>query len=181
MDATRTFELAYHFDAAHRDDLALPYALLAAQAARAQHSLDVALRNYRIAEAALSAGPETEDAAQASEAMRADVAESLGDVLTLQGSYDEATDQLEAALLHAATRDKRAELMGKLGEVAFKKGDQRSARTHLEAAVDELGRRLPKHSVTLLFALVIEVFVQAAHLECSWDGAAPKVTSASSS
>jgi two-component system sensor kinase len=155
LDSDRTFELAYHFDAARRDDLALPYALRAAESARAQHSLDVALRNYRIAEAALrSAG---------SDAQRAAVAESLGDVLTLQGSYDEASAKLTSALEHASTSNKRAQLMGKLGEVSFRKGDQRSARTHLEAGVTELRGRLPKRSLTLLCAMVVEVVVQTAH------------------
>ncbi|MEY2426127.1 MAG: hypothetical protein QOI61_1699, partial [Actinomycetota bacterium] len=145
LDADRTFELAYHFDAGQREDLAVPYALRSAEVARAQHSLDVALANYRIA------------------AKGADVAEALGDVLNLQGSYDEATEQLQAALENATTTDRRAELLGKLGEVAFKRGDQRLARAHLEAAISALGRRLPKHSVSLLLALVIEVVVQAAH------------------
>ncbi len=156
LDADRTFELAYHFDAARRDDLALPYALRAAETARAQHSLDVALRNYRIAEAALRTSG-------GSDADRAGVAESLGDVLTLQGAYDEAAAKLSAALEHASTDGRRAALMGKLGEVAFKKGDQRSARAHIEAAVNELGGRLPKNSVALLCALVFEVVVQAGH------------------
>jgi signal transduction histidine kinase/tetratricopeptide (TPR) repeat protein/ActR/RegA family two-component response regulator len=155
LDAQRTFELAYHFDAARRDDLALPYALRAAESARSQHSLDVALRNYRIAESALRA--------KGSDAERAAVAEALGDVLMLQGSYDEAAAKLTSAMQHATTVDGRAALLGKLGEVAFKKGDQRSARAHIEAAVDELGGRLPKNSVSLLFALVAEVVVQTAH------------------
>jgi signal transduction histidine kinase/tetratricopeptide (TPR) repeat protein len=156
LDVDRTFELAYHFDAGRRDDLALPYALRAAESARAQHSLDVALRNYRIAEAALRAtnGRDTD---------RAEVAEAIGDVLSLQGSYDEATAKLTAALEHASTVDGRAALMGKLGEVAFKKGDQRLARAHIEAAVHELRGRLPRSSVTLVCALVFEVVVQAAH------------------
>jgi PAS domain S-box-containing protein len=155
LGADRTFELAYHFDAARRDDLALPYALRAAESARAQHSLDVALRNYRIAEAALRAN--------GSDAERAAVAEALGDVLMLQGTYDEAAAQLTSALEHASTVDRRAALMGKLGEVAFKKGDQRLARTHLESAVHELRGRLPRNSVSLMCALIFEVVVQAAH------------------
>ena len=48
----RVFELAYHFDAAGDGQRALPYALRAAERARAQHSLDVAAAHYRIALAA---------------------------------------------------------------------------------------------------------------------------------
>src|SRR5207237_7552442 len=48
-DKTRVFELAYHFDAAGEAEKALPYALAAAEKARAQHSLEVAEQQYRIA------------------------------------------------------------------------------------------------------------------------------------
>ena len=99
----------------------------------------------------------------ADDAVRATVAEGLGDVLTLQGSYEEATAHLESALVLAATDFGRATIEGKLGDVAFKRGDQRSARTHLERAVRQLGRRLPRRTPALVAALLVEVVVQVAH------------------
>ncbi|HEX7276413.1 MAG TPA: ATP-binding protein, partial [Acidimicrobiales bacterium] len=154
-DAERAFELAYHFDAAGKGDRALPYAMRAAELARAQHSLDVAADHYRMALAACG------DAGQ--EVTRAAVAEGLGDVLTLQGSYEEATAHLETAMALATTDFERATLRGKLGDVAFRRGDQRLARIHLERAVRELGRRLPRRAPGLVVALLVEVVVQVAH------------------
>ena len=153
VDATRVFELAYHYDAAGCAEQALPYALRAAEVARSQYSLDVAAAHYRMAERAAAGDKGT----------RAQVAEGLGDVRTLQGSYDEATGHLEEALRLAGTEVQRASIEGKLGDVAFKRGDQRSARIHLERGVRQLGGRLPCRPFTVLLALVVEVVVQAAH------------------
>ncbi|MGI9022631.1 MAG: ATP-binding protein, partial [Acidimicrobiales bacterium] len=149
----RVFDLAYHFDAAGRGRRALPYALEAAELARARHSLDVAAAHYRLASRSV----------EGDSATRAPVAEGLGDVLTLQGAYEEATTQLEVALSLATDNSRRAALEGRLGEVAFKKGDQRSARVHLERAVRKLGGRLPRRAPGFLVALLAEVLVQVAH------------------
>ncbi|MEA2843109.1 MAG: hypothetical protein QOJ69_780, partial [Actinomycetota bacterium] len=154
IDPDRVFELAYHFDAAGSGLRALPYAERAAESARAQHSLDVAVAHYRMAQRSIPAG----DAGA-----HARIAEGLGDVLTLGGSYDEATDQLERALSTASSDFQRATLEGKLGDVAFRRGDQRSARDHLERAVRQLGGRLPTGGLALVAALAVEVLVQVAH------------------
>ncbi|MEA2973842.1 MAG: hypothetical protein QOG82_2300 [Actinomycetota bacterium] len=151
----RVFELAYHFDAAGDGQRALPYAIQAAERARAQYSLDVAATHYRMALAAC--------AEPGQDGTRAAVAEGLGDVLTLQGSYEEATTHLESAMALAETDYSRAVLGGKLGDVAFRRGDQRLAREHLERAVRQLNRRLPRRSPALVLALLVEVVVQVAH------------------
>ena len=151
----RVFELAYHFDAAGDGQRALPYAIQAAERARAQYSLDVAATHYRMALAACTEPGQ--------DGTRAAVAEGLGDVLTLQGSYEEATAHLETAMALAETDYTRAVLGGKLGDVAFRRGDQRLAREHLERAVRQLNRRLPRRSPALVVALLVEVVVQVAH------------------
>src|SRR6185436_10640075 len=46
----RSFELAYHFDEAGAGSRALPYALVAGEQARAQHALELAERQFLIAE-----------------------------------------------------------------------------------------------------------------------------------
>ncbi|HET7721352.1 MAG TPA: AAA family ATPase, partial [Acidimicrobiales bacterium] len=84
----RIFELAYHFDAAGEAARALPYALAAADRARAQHALEIAERQYRIAERGVAGADVT---------ARRHVAEGLGDVLMLRGLYEEAAAQLEVA------------------------------------------------------------------------------------
>ncbi len=50
VDPARSFDLAYHFDAAGESPRALPYALKAADEARSRYALDVAATHYRIAE-----------------------------------------------------------------------------------------------------------------------------------
>ena len=160
IDDTRSFELAYHFDAAGRDDLALPYAMTAAEIARSQYSLDLAILHYRMAQGAVRAGDQS---SANTSALAARVAEALGDVLTLRGSYDEATDQLRAGLAYATSDIGRASLRGKLGDVAFKRGDHRQARVELEGAVRDLGGRLPRTTVGYVVAVLMEVVVQAAH------------------
>ncbi|HEX2192450.1 MAG TPA: AAA family ATPase, partial [Acidimicrobiales bacterium] len=150
----QVFDLAYHFDAAGRADKATVYALEAAETARSQYSLDVALTHYRVAHRSV-AGDDT--------ATRARVAEGLGDVLTLLGSYDEAMTVLGEALSLADSDVRRAGLEGKLGDVAFKRGEQGLARGHLESAIRQLHRRLPRRAAGFLLAAVVEIVVQAAH------------------
>jgi two-component system sensor kinase len=151
----RLFELAYHFDAAEQPARALPYALQVAELARAQHALDTSAGHYRIAEHAAASQPD--------QTARAHIIEGLGDVLTLQGRYDEASAVLERALALTADPVERAVLDGKLGDVAFKTGDQALARVHLERALRDLGRRVPRSPIGWSLAALKEVLVQALH------------------
>ena len=155
-DAERVFELAYHFDAAGDLGRALPYALRSAELARSRHALDVALTHYRIVERA--AAGDTADPA-----LQARIAEGLGDILTLKGDYGEATRQFSRALPLCPDPVGRAALDGKLGDVAFKTGDQAIARQHLERALRDLGGRVPRPGIGVTLALVKEVLVQALH------------------
>gem|GEM_PF-330667 len=154
-DPDRVFELAYHFDAAGEPGRALPYALRAAALARSRHALDVAVTHYRIAERAAATEPGS--------AQEGPIAQGLGDVLTLQGNYSEASRLLELALSLATDPVERAVLDGKLGDVAFKTGDQVRARRHLEGALRDLGRWVPRRSPGRLLAALKEVVVQALH------------------
>lgn len=148
------FDLADHLDAASRHREALPYALRAAGLARAQHGLDAAVAYYRMA----SSGAADDDVES-----RTRIAEGLGDVLTLQGVYQEAETQFAAA--HALVHDRvhAASLAGKRGDLAFKQGDIATARGHLEGAMAQVGRPVPRSSLVLVLRLLWEVLVQAAH------------------
>ncbi|MEO5678098.1 MAG: AAA family ATPase, partial [Acidimicrobiales bacterium] len=153
----RVFELAYHFDAADEPARALPYALRAAEVARGRHALDVAALHFRMAQKAAVHARDGE------RLLAAGIDEGLADVLTLQGSYAEAKELLERALDQAAEPVRRAVLDGKLGDLAFKRGDQASASRHLEGALRDLGRWVPRHGLTFTLAAVWEVVVQAMH------------------
>ncbi|MDQ3504393.1 MAG: diguanylate cyclase, partial [Actinomycetota bacterium] len=153
IDGGSVFAVAYHLDAAGRHTEALPYALAGARLARTQHALDVAVTNYRMAERA-----ETSDLAT-----RIQIAEGLGDSLTLLGTYDEAEKQLMTARELVEDVVAAASLDGKLGELAFKQGDVPTAKRHLEGSLARLGRPIPRSRAILLAQLVWEVAVQVAH------------------
>jgi two-component system sensor kinase len=151
------FELAYHFDAAGLSERALPYALAAAEQARAQHSLEVAEQQYRIA----GRGVPPSD-----EATRFRIAEGLGDVLMLRGRYDQAAEQFQAARALAQGNMARAQIEGKLSELAFKRGDTKTAETHVESALHLLGKKAPRWFVMFFLRLLWEVLVQVWHSAC---------------
>ncbi len=148
-----TFDVAYHYDAAGDSERALPFALAAAEEARGQHALEIAERQYRIAGRARQPGP----------GVQRRVAEGLGDVLMLRGSYAEAEEQFRTA--QALTRDPtdRATIEGKRGELAFKRGDVAEASASIESGLRLLGRVVPRTNVTLLAMAFWEVLVQAVH------------------
>jgi two-component system sensor kinase len=150
----RVSDLAYHFDAAGDSQAALTYALQAAEQARAQHSLDIAEQQYRIAERGASAG-ETE--------IRYWILEGLGDVLMLRGRYDAAAERFEAAIPLAQGQLAKAQIQGKLGELAFKRGDIEGANHSFERSLRMLGRYVPRRSLTFSFLLAWEVVVQFLH------------------
>jgi diguanylate cyclase (GGDEF)-like protein/PAS domain S-box-containing protein len=146
------FEIAYHFHAAGDMQRALPYAVIAAERARAQHALDVSEAHYRMAAAG-----------EADDPTRRRVAEGLGDVLTLQGSYDEAATWVQTAFALAEGALERAALEGKLGDIAFKRGNQREAREALERGLRLLGRWAPRGGAGFLLGALCEVFFQILH------------------
>ncbi len=135
------FDLAYHLDAAGRHADALPHALSGAALARERYALDtavVALPDGR------ARGPPTTTSRHGWS-----IAEGLGDVLTLQGVYAEAAEQIRLARSMVDDVTHSAALETKLGELAFKSGDIAGAKAHLEGALSQLGRRVPRHNARL--------------------------------
>lgn len=154
QDPTRVAEIAYHFDAAGDPRSALPYALQAAEQARAQYALEIADQQYRIAE---------RGAKRADAAIRCRVLEELGQVLILRGQYNEAGVKLEAAAEFAHDSWAEAEVRGKLGELAFKRGDMEPAIQAFEGAIECLGRYVPRNWPVMILLLVKETLVQVLH------------------
>ena len=153
-DAERHFELAYHFDAAGDSPRALIHAFAAAEQARSQHSLETSEQQYRIAE---------RGSAQADRSTRYRIAEGLGDVLMLRGRYDEAARQFDAARELAEGDIAKAQIQGKLGEIAFKRGDVKTAMEAYEHALQQLDFRIPQSAVGFYGLLLWEVFRQSLH------------------
>ncbi|MBI3977021.1 MAG: PAS domain S-box protein [Chloroflexi bacterium] len=153
-DATRSFEIAYHFDAAGESIQAFPYAIQAGERARAQFALASAEEQYRIA---------ARGARDADAAARRRVAMGLADVLLLQGRYDEAEQQLELARTLAANGVERAETDLQLGHLAMNRSDARTSNEFLERAIEDLGRPVPRRFAGLLVALLCELVIQLLH------------------
>jgi len=150
----RISDLAYHFDAADDSRSALPYALQAAEQARSQHALEIAEQQYRIAE---------RGAMWAERQIRYRVAEGLGDVLLLRGRYDAAGQLFESAAALADGAFAQAQIRGKLGELAFKRGDMDRAVQDVKKALRLLGKYVPGRQPIVTILLVWEILVQGLH------------------
>src|SRR3954454_3404953 len=153
-DGASAYDLAFHFHAAGDDRAALPYALSAAAEARARHALSAAEQQYRIAQAGVMA--DDVDTTR-------DVQTGLGDVLMLQGRYEDAARCFTVAQEIALGPVERAAIALRLGELSFKRGEVPESVEHLEGALRTLGRRHPRRRVTFLLWAVWEGLVQAFH------------------
>lgn len=154
-DWQRAFDIAFHFDAAGEAVRALPFALIAAEQARQQHSLEVAEQQYRIA---------LHGAEQSPAALQFRILEGLGDVLMLRGSYEAAGQQFAAARKLAEGKLAIARLEARLGELAFKRGDMEKAAGHIELALKQLGRKAaPKSTLLLMPKVAFEGISQLLH------------------
>jgi signal transduction histidine kinase len=152
-DPSRAFELAYHFDAAGEPERALEHGLSSAGMARARHDLELAERQYRIAERGL---------ADADGPTRQRVAEALGQVLMLRGRYDEAGDRLELARSLARDEVSAASIDGQLGELAYKRGEIDAAAALVEQALVTLGEVVPRAGAALALGLGRELLRRGA-------------------
>ncbi len=146
-------ELAYHYDAAGKSNLALPFALATAHKARQQCSLELSEQQYRIARRARTM----------TRRQHFEIDEGLGEVLMLGGRYAEAGEAFAAAARVAQTSMERAIVAGKQGELAFKRGNMDEATQSLDQALRELGCRVPQSGFSLFVLLLFEVLVQVLH------------------
>ncbi|MCA9146782.1 MAG: AAA family ATPase, partial [Planctomycetales bacterium] len=150
----RVSDIAYHFDAAQESSRALEYALRAADQARAQFSLEVAERQYRIAQRGDNDAPAS---------TRFRIAEGLGDTLMLRGNYASAGPLFEMAAELAEGSLAKAQIQGKLAELSFKRGDMENATLGFETALRTLGRYVPRSAPLVALFLGWEATVQLLH------------------
>jgi tetratricopeptide (TPR) repeat protein len=148
------FDLAYHYDQAGAADRGLSAAMEAISIARGRQALESAETMLRIA----ARGVPGDDRAR-----RATVAEELGEVLMLRGAYEESARWLGEARSLVEARDHVATIEGKLGELAFKRGDVRTAAEATERALRMIGRRVPRRAWFLPPLLLKELAVQMLH------------------
>lgn len=150
----RVLELAYHFDSAGESQRAFQYAWDAARQARTQHAIELAEQQYRIA---LRGTPSGRIDLQKS------IGEGLGDILLLRGEYEEADRQFQSLLEISELSEEKSRILGKLGDVAFKRGDVAKASEFIERALEGLNATVPRAFPTLILFLLWEVAVQVLH------------------
>jgi eukaryotic-like serine/threonine-protein kinase len=154
----RIFDASRHLAAAGDMELALPFALTAAHLARSQYSLEAAAQHLTIAERGL---------AKATREQIFHVNASLGEVLMLLGRYAEARPCFERACDASHGDLAKAEMEGRLGELAFKQGDMIASSERLERALGLLGRWTPRSPAAFWLVLAWELCVQLLHSLCS--------------
>lgn len=147
-------DVAYHYDASGDAAAALPFALKAATSAYAQHSLDAAEQQYRIALRA---------AERMSLANQYRVWMGLADVLLHRGRYDEAAQTLLQAQQRAEEEVQQATVQGKLAELALNFGDMEKAIRAYGDALGTLGVRVPRGAVQTMLLLSYQAGVQLLH------------------
>jgi signal transduction histidine kinase/CheY-like chemotaxis protein len=150
----RVSDIAYHFDAAEDSHSALPYALTAAEQARAQYSLEIAEQQYGIAR---------RGDASADKSVRYRIAEGLGDVLMLRGKYAVAGELFESAAALAEGAYAKAQICGKMGELLLKRGDMSGAARVIEKALGFLDCRVRQKLLHCLVMLAWYLFIQLTH------------------
>ncbi|WDI39950.1 ATP-binding protein [Bremerella sp. P1] len=151
---SRVSEIAYHLDEAGASETALGYALQAAEQARSQFSLEIAERQYRIAQKGAENQPKS---------IRFRIAEGLGDALMLRGQYPEAAPQFELAGELAEGDLDRAKIQSKLAELSFKRGDMEGATQGFEKALRSLGIFVPRNRFLIFLLAMMEAVQQLLH------------------
>lgn len=146
--------IAYHYDQADETSKAAKYALLAAEQARQQFSLEIAEEQFRIAKR--GAGSTTDD-------VRFRIMEGLGDTLMLRGKYAEAERLFDEASALARDEFTQAKVQVKQSSLSFKRGDMEQAAIELETTLKLLGWAVPTTFIAVVPLLLLEAFVQCLH------------------
>ena len=150
----RVYDLAYHFDAAGETKKACAYALLAAEQARRQSALEVAIANFQLAD---------RNAGDASDAARLRIAEGFGEALMQAGKYAEAEARLQAIVERVENPVRKAEIELLQGRVAFYQGRMAASAAVLEQGLRRIGYWVPRTLLGFGVGIVRETVVQCLH------------------
>ncbi len=150
----RVYDLAYHFDAAGDRKKGCVYALLAAEQARRQSALEVAIANFEVAD---------RNAEGASDAARLRIAQGFGEALMQAGKYAEAETRLQAIVDRVEDPVRKAEIELLLGRVAFYQGGMAASAAVLERGLRRLGYWVPRTLFGFGVGIVRETVVQGLH------------------
>ena len=146
------YDLAYHFDAAEIGDNAICFSILAAKRALKQYANDQAVAYYRLA---LKWVPETD------RELRQKLSESIGEISLSTGKYDLADTAFQDASCFADNQLDRTRILGRLGDIEFKRGRMREAATHYVGALNFSGSNVPRWTFEMLVLLAWQLLIQA--------------------
>ncbi|MCA9091148.1 MAG: hypothetical protein KDA90_21220, partial [Planctomycetaceae bacterium] len=136
----------FHFEMGGNSHKALIYSLLAAEQAKTQFALNVALEKYRTAKALSHTG---------SNHIQYRVLSGMGHALLLSGRYQDAYDTLESAATHANNERDRIKTKARQGEIIYKTRSLNESTQALEQLLFELGYPIPRGQLQTLIEITI--------------------------
>ena len=150
----RVFDLVHHFEGAGDEQKTLIYALLAAEHAKSQFAIDVAIERFRTAFRGLGLS---------SHATQYRVAVGYGETLVLAGRFEQAIPIVEGATRVSQTEFERARTESILAEIAYKSGSITRSIEIYERAMRRLGIRVPRNGGGLAAHVLWQVFALFGH------------------
>lgn len=131
----RVFDLAFHFEEAKQSNKSLAYSILAAEQAKNQFALPIAIEHYQSAEKKLES---------VSNVIKYRVRFGFGTALQFAGEYEAANRKLDEAIEVASGQ--REIVTAKLGQadIIYKTGSLRASMSACESLLGEIGFPVPK-------------------------------------
>lgn len=130
------------------------YALAAAEQARSQSALEVAVNNYAIVK---------RNSGETAQTVLYRVAAGAGEALMLLGRYEEAAEQLRGAGDLVEDAERKARIDALQGEIAFKQGDINRSIASYEQGLRRLGNWTPQTWFGIGYGIVRESIIQCLH------------------
>lgn len=150
----RLFDLSFHFDEAGEKDKACSYGLLAADQARDQYALEVAMTYYQISR---------KNSVNCSQKTSRRILVGLGKTATLLGHYPEAEESLQRAHSLATNLFDRCEIESLQAELLFNMSRYKASNDAYVNALRSLGVFVPISKLGYAYGLLRELLIQTLH------------------
>ncbi|WP_339907218.1 serine/threonine-protein kinase PknK [Symmachiella dynata] len=154
IQSSRVYDLAAHFDAAGDQQRAFRYALVAAEQARGQFALELALKHFELAERHEGA---------ATTELRYRLYAEWGETLVLAGRYDSAEEKLSRAAQLTDEPLKQARIMASIVGVKYRTNSLTESIRVCEVLLRQLGIRVPRTTVGLIMSSLSNIGVHVIH------------------
>jgi serine/threonine protein kinase len=143
----RVFDLAYHFQSAGVETKAIAYQILAAEQARRQFALRIAIDNYQLANSTSQ---------RFSQLLQHRIHYGLGETLVQAGEYEQADAELELALRLSNNQQQQVMTKVRKGEIAFRTRSVLESVSALESILRDVGVWVPGNRWTALWGILRE-------------------------